>query len=199
MSGHGPHPLLGSDERAARRGIELVHVSLVLTLIGPDRPGIVGRLARLLASHEGNWLESRMAHLAGQFAGILRADVPAERADELTAALAALEAEGLRVAVARDADAPQRPGRHTVRLELVGNDRPGIVRDIFRVLAERDVNVEELVTECEDAPMTGGRLFRAAAELRVPRGLTLDELHRTLEALANDLMVEIHLDDPQRP
>jgi glycine cleavage system regulatory protein len=173
-----------------------VQVSLVLTLIGPDRPGIVERLARLLAAHQGNWLESRMAHLAGQFAGILRVDVPAARADELAAALEALGPEGLRVHVVQEQETLPRAGRHTVRLELVGNDRPGIVRDICRVLTERNVNIEELVTECEDAPMAGGRLFRAAAELRVPRGVTLDELHRELEALASDLMVEIQLDSP---
>jgi glycine cleavage system regulatory protein len=173
-----------------------VQVSLVLTLIGPDRPGIVERLARLLSAHDGNWLESRMAHLAGQFAGILRVEVDAARAEALAAALGALEPEGLRVHVAREPEAAPRQGRHTVRLELVGNDRPGIVREICRVLTARDVNIEELVTECDDAPMAGGRLFRAAAELRVPRGVALDDLHRELEALASDLMVEIQLDNP---
>ncbi len=44
---------------------------LVLTLIGPDRPGLVEAVAEPIAAHGGNWLESRMAHLAGQFAGIV--------------------------------------------------------------------------------------------------------------------------------
>ena len=50
---------------------------LVLTLIGADRPGLVESLAKRVAAHRGNWVESRMAHLAGQFAGILRVEVPA--------------------------------------------------------------------------------------------------------------------------
>ena len=43
-------------------------VNLVLTVIGKDRPGIVELLSQIVAAHEGNWLESRMAHLAGEFA-----------------------------------------------------------------------------------------------------------------------------------
>ena len=52
--------------------------NLVLTLIGPDRPGLVEAVAQPIAANGGNWLESRMAHLGGKFAGILRVDVPAD-------------------------------------------------------------------------------------------------------------------------
>ena len=173
-----------------------VNVSLVLTVIGPDRPGIVERLAQTIASHEANWLESRMSHLAGQFAGLLRASVPEENAAALTAALGQLTADGLRVLIEQTASADTTAERRLLRLELVGNDRPGIVRDISRVLAERGVNVEDLATECNAAPMSGGMLFKATAELQAPRELSLEELHRTLEGLANDLMVEITLDSP---
>ena len=48
---------------------------LVLTVIGDDRPGLVEALAETIAAHEGNWLESRMSHLAGKFAGLLRVSV----------------------------------------------------------------------------------------------------------------------------
>ena len=70
-----------------------------LTIIGPDRPGLVERLARTLSDHDANWLESRMARLAGKFAGILLASVPESRAEELTQALRALESMQLAVQV----------------------------------------------------------------------------------------------------
>jgi len=59
-----------------------VNVSLVLTVIGPDRPGLVESLSQAIAQQEGNWLESRMARMAGQFAGILRVNIEEERAEE---------------------------------------------------------------------------------------------------------------------
>ena len=134
-----------------------------------------------------------MAHLAGKFAGILRVSVPASAAAPLTQALTALEREGLRVLV-EGAEAVEHESARRMRLELVGNDREGIVRDVSQALALRRVNVDELHTSCEDAPMGGGLLFRATALLRVPGDVAESELRATLEGLADDLMVELTLD-----
>ena len=56
---------------------------LVLTVFAPDKPGQVERIAQCIAEHGGNWLESRMARLAGQFAGIVRIECPCASADAL--------------------------------------------------------------------------------------------------------------------
>jgi len=172
-----------------------VNVSLVLTVIGPDRPGIVQQLAEIVAEHGANWLQSRMAQLAGQFAGILRVGVPEHKATALSAALEQLATEGLRIVIERTVTGYETGKRQSLRLDLVGSDRPGIVRDISRALAERGVNVEDLTTECDAAPMSGGTLFRATAELHAPHDVSLDELRATLEELSSDLMVEITLDE----
>lgn len=167
---------------------------LVLTLIGRDRPGLVEMLAEQIAKHGGNWEESRMAHLAGKFAGILRLSVPADAAASLTKALTALEREGLRVLVEGAEPPADRGSAKRLKLELIGDDREGIVRDISQALAKRRVNVDELHTSCEDAPMGGAQLFKATALLRVPADVADDELRATLEAIADDLMVELTLD-----
>jgi glycine cleavage system regulatory protein len=170
-----------------------VRSQLVLTLIGPDRPGLVEALAAQIAKHGGNWEESRMAHLSGRFAGILRVSVPSDGAAALTQALTSLDREGLRVVVEGAAPADAAGGGSCVRLSLVGNDREGIVREISQALARRNVNVDELHTRCDDAPMGGGQLFRAEALLRLPSGVSADDLRALLEALADDLMVELEL------
>ena len=171
-------------------------VSLVLTVIGPNRPGLVEALSELVASHQGSWLESRMARLAGQFAGILRVSVPEKSMAALTEALRALESEGLQVIVARsDSDEPSAEGR-PLRLELLGSDRPGILRDISAALASREINVDELRTEVVSAPMSGELLFHASADLWIPTELSLEGLRKDLEALANELMVDLDLDEP---
>jgi glycine cleavage system regulatory protein len=169
--------------------------SLVLTVLGEDRPGLVESLSQAVAAHEGNWLESRMARLDGKFAGILRANVPEANADALTNALRGLESQGLRVVIERStADEPARDYRQ-FRLDLVGNDRMGIVRDITHVLAQRGINIDEIGTECTSTPMSGGMLFKATAWLRVPLDVAIAELQENLEELAHDLMVDITLDD----
>jgi glycine cleavage system regulatory protein len=170
-------------------------VSLVLTLIGEDRPGLVELLAQTVAAHDGNWLESRMSRLAGRFAGILRASVPESRAVELVDALTALESRGLSIVVERSDLLDTDGGQERIPLELVGADRPGIIREISRALSSRGINVDELHTECASAPMSGEILFVARASLRVPAGASLDELHDALEEIADDLMVELTLGD----
>jgi glycine cleavage system regulatory protein len=171
-------------------------VSLVLTIIGPDRPGIVESLARKATAHDANWEESRMARLAGQFAGILRVSVPDHEAGPLGDALRELEGQGLRVVIEKIAAIEGTEARRPLRLELVGNDRPGIVREISQVLASHGVNVDELQTECANAPMSGQVLFRASARLGLPADLSLDELQERLERIAGDLMVDLSIEEP---
>ena len=165
---------------------------LVLTLIGPDRPGLVESLAKRVAAHDGNWVESRMAHLAGQFAGILRVEVPEEKVEALQGALAELEKDGLRV-VAQGGAQPDAEGVRAMELQVVGQDHPGIVRDLSEVLLRHGVNIEELTTDHESAPMAGGLLFSAKARLHVPAGTDADRLREDLETIADDLMVDLTL------
>jgi glycine cleavage system regulatory protein len=172
--------------------------SLILTLVGPDRPGLVEALAAPVAEHGGNWLESRMAHLAGKFAGVLLVEVPDERAGALVEALGRLEQRGLRVVAERSAAEPAPAGR-TFVVDLVGLDRPGLVREISQVLAERGVNIEELTTDRTAAPMSGELLFRSRARVLVPPRTDAAELRARLERLAGDLMVQVTLGEPDQP
>ena len=165
---------------------------LVLTVIAPDQPGLVERIAQCIAAHGGNWLESRMARMAGQFAGILRVAVPAGGYDELVEGLQGLSVHGIRVLVAQSGIEPSCTWK-PIHLDLVGNDRPGIVRDITRLLAEHGINVESLTTEVAPAPMSSDPLFHAEAVLAVPLTLPLELLRERLESLADDMMVELNL------
>jgi glycine cleavage system regulatory protein len=167
--------------------------TLVMTLIGDDRPGLVDRLASVVAAGGGNWLESRMSHLAGKFAGILRIEVAESEAADLSFRLRALASEGIRVnleASEAPASASEEKGRSAV-LEVVGQDRPGIVSQISHALAVRGANVEELHSECASAPMSGEILFRARVSLVLPSDLDLATLQAEVEKVAADLMVDV--------
>lgn len=167
--------------------------SLVLTLLGPDRPGLVERVSQVLSMHRGNWVESRMAHLAGQFAGILRVDLPNSAVEGFREDCASLATVGLQVVVAT-AQADAAPSeRRIVSLELVGQDRPGIVREISQALARSGINVEELNTGVQSAPMSGELLFYVKARLALPVTLPTAALTKLLEPIGNELMVDITL------
>jgi len=170
---------------------------MVMTVIGPDRTGLVESVARVVAEHGGNWLESRMSRLGGEFAGILRIELPLDKRQPLLDALQKLQGTGLTIVIRPDdAKAPAATGRQT-KLEIVGHDRPGIVREISSALAKAGVNVEEFSSEVVSAPMSGENLFKASARLQLPEGCELAALKRDLEKIASDLLVDVLFGDPE--
>jgi glycine cleavage system regulatory protein len=168
---------------------------LVLTAIGADRPGLVSALSDTIAAGGGNWLDARMANLAGQFAGIALVEVASERADALVADLRKLETQGLRLTVEKGpADCQAAPGSRTLKLELLAHDRPGIVRDISRVLAALQISIADFETERGSGSFSGEAMFKARALLQVPERLETAQVRQALEALANELMVDLSLE-----
>ena len=165
---------------------------LVLTVIGEDRPGLVEAIAQVIMDNSGNWLESSMSQLAGKFAGILRVSVKNEKADNLVSALNNLS-QNLKVVIERVDVEQESLASQLIELTLVGNDRPGIIREISGALNTLSVNFEQLTTECTPAPMSGDVLFKAIANLTLPRNLDIDVLREDLEKLTDDLIVEINL------
>lgn len=164
---------------------------LVLTFVGDDRPGLVSEISQAVAAHGGTWLESRSARLAGKFAGILLVQIPDESVIPLESALAKLAPSGLRISIERGAAAESERAARTVKLDLVGNERPGIVRDVTQALTQLGVNIEEFASGLEGEPFTGIKMFHATARLSVPEGLKLEHLRKALERLAAEIMVDL--------
>ncbi|WP_288128394.1 ACT domain-containing protein [Thiomonas sp.] len=167
--------------------------SVVVTAIGADRPGIVSQLAERAREFSANWAGSRMANLAGQFAGIVQFEVAAENAEALVTALRGLEFSGLRVAATKCEAKPAPPGARMVKLELAGPDRPGIVSDLSRNLAARGVSIEDLHTEIVGNGQASGHVFKVRALLAVPDAISSAALQHDLEALAAEMVVDIAL------
>lgn len=170
----------------------------VMTIIGSDRPGLVEKVADTVAKHGGNWLESRMCRLGGEFAGILRVSIPGSSVASFEAELGQVQTEGLGLVIRRDSPTKESVERRFTQMEIIGHDRPGIVREISRVLAEHEVNVEELETSCESAPMSGEMLFKANARLHVPATVDSNRLRQQLEKIAADLVIDIALIEHSR-
>jgi glycine cleavage system regulatory protein len=166
-------------------------IPFVITLIGTDRPGLVRAIAQEVAAADGDWLESRLAALAGKFAGVVQVAVPEANGPVLTARLKTLEAQGLRISIEAGSRSAAAPAGRVLQLDLIGQDHPGIVRDIAQLLAERQVTVDELETGTASGAFSGETLFKAHARLRLPPQLPTAELRSLLEALANELMVDV--------
>ena len=168
--------------------------TFTLTCVGDDRPGLVSALSAPISAHGASWERSQMARLAGKFAGVVMIDVAEDRADALVAELQALEGIGLHLTLERTDDPPEQASVR-LSLELIGADHPGIVAEISAALAAERIGFEELHTDVREAPMAGGMLFEAHAVLEAPPALDVDDLRVSLEAIADELMVDIKLSD----
>ena len=174
---------------------------LLLSVLGPDRPGLVGALSATVRDHHGNWLESRMAKLAGQFAGVVRVAVPDDQIGSLDDALKSLATQGLVVTTtpAPGSDSADLPELRVVSVGMLGLDRPGIVRDLAHALAVRGLNITELTSRVRSAPMSAELLFEAQVSLTAPRDADIDGLREQLEQLADHLDMDLTFDASATP
>lgn len=166
---------------------------LVLTIIARDRPGLIKLLSEAIAMHGGNWVDSSMARLAGEFAGILRIAVPNENVAALESALGGLGDAGIWVTIRKGHENKMHVGRR-VRLEMTGVDHPGIIHEISAVLANMDISIDALDSRVFAGSMSGEAMFEARADIILPEGLDEGQLRETLEDITSELMVEVTLE-----
>lgn len=162
--------------------------SLVMTLIGTDKTGLVDTLAKTVKRFDGNWQGSRLAHMAGQFAGFVEVAVPQANADDLVDAISALPDLTIHMVTVKD---QQQAPQQIANFSIMGNDKPGIVSEITAVLQQFDINIMKFSSECVSAPNWGSLMFQAEFSVALPEGADSDDIQDALEAIANDLVVDI--------
>ncbi len=165
-------------------------VPLVMTVLGPDQPGLVDSVASLVVQYGGNWLESQMCRLGGQFAGLLQIEIDETACEEFKSALSNLSDQKLEIIVHQSKEPENYVCAEVATVEIIGQDQPGIVRHIANAFAMENVNVEELSTQCSSAPMSGERLFQAKAKVCIPDTCDTAKLRERLESIAADLQVD---------
>jgi len=168
--------------------------SMVFTVMGPDRPGLVESLAAVVRENGGSWQQSSMAHLADQFAGVVSVVVPADYEAVLKEGLNRLTESGLRIVCAGEESGGSDITGIEADLRITGNDRPGIVHDVSAVLQRLGINVERMDTHCAPAPMSGDGMFHAGLRIRLEDLASVDALGDALEALSEDLTVDFLVD-----
>ncbi len=169
--------------------------SYIITFIGDDRPGLVEELSCAIENNRGNWLESRLSQLGGKFAGLVLVSLPKESGPSLERGLKALSASGLSVRVTPTAQLASAPSGRQITLRVLGPDRLGIVKEVSHALAERRINVVEMDTHVGSAAMSAEMIFQARIDAQVPEDTDMDELHDSLEEIANHMTLEIDLED----
>lgn len=168
--------------------------SLVLSILSDDKPGVVEALAKTINDHQGNWLESQMSQLAGKFAGILHISIAEDQLAPLKQALQTLQQQRHIQIISADVDVDTPvTAPMTMEFNLMGNDRPGIIREISQAFASHQINFYDLHTQCSSMPMAGTPMFTALGKLHVPDNVDIDNLADQLDDIANQLGIDFDL------
>lgn len=163
---------------------------VILSAIGSDRPGLTQALADAVFAAGGNWLESHLSRLGGKYVGSVLVELDSGNLAALEQAIAAVDAGGLHVSIVPADDEPAAPEAAQLGFDLVGQDRPGIVREVTAVLAGLGVNIEDFTTATEHGSWSGEPLFRASARLTLPPGTSEEAVRDALEAISGEIMVD---------
>jgi len=162
---------------------------VILSVLGSDRPGLTRALADAVFGAGGNWLESHLSRLGGKYVGSVLVELDEARLPELEAAARAVDASGLHVVIGPAGDGPAAPGE-ALAIEVTGQDRPGIVRQVTTVLAGLGVNIEDFESRIDNGAESGALIFRGEARLTLPQGLARDAVQEALEAISGEIMVD---------
>ena len=162
---------------------------VILSAIGSDRPGLTQALADAVAGAGGNWLESHLSRLGGKYVGAVLVELDDGNLPELERRVRAIDEAGLEVSVVAAGDEPEGGGK-PLWIELVGQDRPGIVREVTGVLKALQLNIEDFSTTTENSAWSGELLFRMKARIRLPDGMVRARVQEALEAISGEIMVD---------
>lgn len=159
---------------------------LAITVIGPDRTGIVADVAEALAGVGANLSDSTMTRLRGHFAMTLICSGPT--VEDAEKALEPLTADGRLVATVRTAppDEDERASGEPYLLSVHGADRLGIVAAVARVVAAAGGNITDLTTRLT------GPLYVLVAEVDLPAEAA-ERLSARLAEVATELGVDVIL------
>tara|TARA_B110000438_G_C15587970_1_gene552554 strand:+ start:299 stop:814 length:516 start_codon:yes stop_codon:yes gene_type:complete len=171
-----------------------MHTSYIITFIGDDNPGLVEALAKVISKHHGNWQESRLSQLDSKFAGIIRISIANDRASALEVSLKELASKGLSVRLTKTEADTKSVQTRTIKLNILGADRPGIVREVSAELARNHFNVSEMHSNVTSAAMTAEPLFTAEVDVQIPIDSNLEELHNRLEEIADRMALDIKIE-----
>lgn len=166
-----------------------MQTALIVSFIADDRPGLTEAVSTVVDEHGGNWEDARLVRLGGKFSGLMLASLPSDSVAAFSAALEALTVDGIDARATPAGEAPAQAA--DIQLDIVGPDRPGIVREITRALNTAGINIHTMESQVAPAPMSAEALFTARIVAAGPDNGATEELVTALERIAEATTLDI--------
>ena len=167
---------------------------LILTAVGPDRVGLVEKIAAFIARHGCNIEDSKMAVFCGEFAVIVLISGDGTKLVKIASDYHEIETEtGLTISIKTPAVRKTEDSYLPYKLTASCMDHPGIVYQISNVLSGMGVNIESMETKTYAAPISGTPIFQLEADLTVPTRTNIAELRERFGDIQRQENIDIDL------
>jgi glycine cleavage system transcriptional repressor len=167
---------------------------LILTAVGPDRVGLVEKIAAFIARYGGNIEDSKMAVFCGEFALILLISGPGAGLFKIANHYRDLEVEtGLAISIKTPSS--RKPAEAFLPYALTAScmDHPGIVYQISGILSGFGINIESMETQTYAAPVSGTPIFRLEAHISLPTTVNINALRERFAEVQKQENIDIEL------
>ena len=155
----------------------------IITAIGIDRPGLVNKITSIINQNNGNIENSKMIKIDDQFAIIMEFSI-VENIDSIKENLEAIDDLEIYYKSAKSNKNIKKP---TSKYLIKGADDQGIVKTISNYFKGRNLNITELDTFIESAPVTGSPLFNLKIVVEYDSATNLDKVKKELEQICEQL------------
>lgn len=168
---------------------------LVISALGADRSGIVNNLSRAITEHGCNIEDSRMTVLGGEFAAMLLVEGKWNTLAKVENILPELEAQlDMTIIAKRTRERESARSMMPYGVEVVSMDHPGIVNSLASFFADREINIEDMVTSSYSAPHTGTPMFSVHMTVGVPSNMHIAGLREEFMDYCDSLNLDAVLE-----
>ena len=154
----------------------LKNKQIVVTVIGPDRAGLVRDLSKIVTDAAGNILESRMIALGSEFAVLMLISGNWHAMAKIREKLDALQKHGEMTITIRDSGPRADVTAAPYVIDVVSLDHEGIVLGMSNFFAGRNLEIAELNSRRYNAPHTGAPMFSVQMTVNIPADIQVSTL-----------------------
>lgn len=170
---------------------------VVISSMGPDRPGLAKDIAEFFTARGINIERSRGCVLGNEFGMIILTSGKTDDIERLIKDLDSLREKTKLDIYVRKTKAPgHRDVLPSIPYKLIATsiDHPGIIHQICKSLQTRKVNIDDISTNVNNNPVTGANTFQMVCYFSLPPAIKIIDLKNDFNRISDEYNIDIRFD-----
>jgi glycine cleavage system transcriptional repressor len=165
---------------------------IIINAFGPDKPGLVYKISKIILSYNGNIENSKMILLESDFTILMLVKIESSKIESLKKELNNFSELDISFRYTNQKEKNIKYFNYSFSISVADNE--GIIylySDLFR---KHRINIENMETEINNAPISGFPIFILKSLLNIPCDLDIIILKKELKNIAQENNIEYKLE-----